>query len=214
MAITSYSELLTAVENWLARTDLTARIPEFISLAEAKLNRELRFIQSETRSTATVDIASTEPEFITLPGNFQTMRRVRLSSVTGKPGLLFFTNEQINEARYGDSNTTGQPSNFTIFGTEMELWPTPDAAYTIEMVYSTYITALTSSNTSNWLLVLAPDAYLYGTLLEAAPYMRDNDQIGIWSTAFKNTIDSLNKLSQDQRFGAPPMAMMVSGVTP
>ena len=69
-------------------------------------------------------------------------------TISSEPIILML---QINEARYGDSNTTGQPTNFAIFGTEMELWPTPDAAYTIEMVYTTYITALTSSNTTNWL---------------------------------------------------------------
>src|SRR5262245_47802391 len=82
--ITDYSSLQTAVIEYLARdqdTTLIARIPSFIQLAEAKFNRQLFVRQMEQRSIAVVDMTSSEPEFIALPADFQSMRRVRLSSV-------------------------------------------------------------------------------------------------------------------------------------
>lgn len=213
MAISTYATLQTAVANWLARDDLTLRIPEFISLAEAKFNRELRCNQMEKRSTATVNLASTEPEFIALPGDFQTMRRVRLSSVTGKPRLDFLSGAQADEYRYGISNVASRPKYFTIFGDEMELISTPDLAYTIEMVYRAYV-GLSDTVTTNWLLTLAPDAYLYGTLMESAPYIKEDARIGTWAAGLKYAMDGLNSLSMDQAYGAGPLVMRSSGQTP
>lgn len=214
MSIGTYAQLQTAVASWLARDDLTTQIPDFITLAEAKFNRELRCNQMEVRATATVNTASTEPEFIALPGDFQTMRRVRLSSVTGKPRLEFLSGTQADEWRTKSGNVSGQPGGFTIFGDEMELIPTPQDAYTIEMVYRAYIPALSDSNTSNWLLTLAPDAYLYGALLESAPYIKEDARIQTWATGYKYAMDGLNQLAQDQAYGSGPLVMGVSGMTP
>jgi hypothetical protein len=149
--ITDYASLVTAVTEYLARdqdTTLIARIPTFIQLAEAKFNRQLFVRQMEARATTPADTGSTEPEFISLPSDFQSMRRIRLSSVTGKPCLSFMSGTQMDEFRFGTSNVAGQPRYFTIFGDEIELAPTPDQNYTIEMVYRKNVPALTSDNTT------------------------------------------------------------------
>jgi hypothetical protein len=214
MAISTYTNLLDAVANWLGgRTDLTSRIPEFIRLCEAKLNRELFVRQMETRSTTTADTTSTEPEFISLPTDFQSMRRVRLSSVTGKPCLEFKSGTQMDEYRFGISNVSGQPRYFTIMGTEMELAPTPDANYTIEMVYRKNIPAL-ATNSTNWLLTLAPDVYLYGALLESAPYIKEDERINTWGLGFRTALDGLNRLGLTSTFNAGPSVVRISGITP
>lgn len=214
MSISTYSELKTAVANWLARDDLTDRIPEFITLAEAKFNRDLRGNLMEKRSTTSVDLGSDEPEFITLPSNFQTMRRIRLSSVAGKPRLEFKSGAQLDEYRYSISNGPGQPAFFTIVGDEIELCPTPSEAYTIEMVYRAKITPLSDATTTNWLLDLAPDLYLYGALMESAPYIKEDGRVSIWSAGYTHAIDGLNRLAQDQAYGPGPLGVSPTGVTP
>lgn len=214
--ITTYTELQTAVTEYLARdqdTTLIARIPTFIQLTEAKLNRSLLVRQMEARSTASIIITGTDDEFVLLPSDFQSMRRVRLSSVTGKPCLAFMSGTQMDEYRYSSGNTAGRPAYFTIFGTEMELVPTPDAAYTVEMIYRANIPPLVS-NSSNWLLTLAPDLYLYGALLESAPYIKEDARIQTWGLGFKTALDSLNDLGLTSTFNAGPMQMRPSGVTP
>jgi hypothetical protein len=214
MAISTYAELQTAVSNWLGgRTDLTSRIPEFIVLCEAKLNRELYVRQMETRSTTTVDTTDDEPEFISLPSDFQSMRRIRLSSVSGKPRLQYLSGAQADEFRYGGANAAGQPTHFTIIGSEIELIQTPDSNYTIEMVYRKYIPAL-ASNSTNWLLTLAPDVYLYGMLLETAPYLDNDERIQTWGLGFMSALEGLNRLGQHSAFNSGPLQMTVSGVTP
>lgn len=209
MAISTYTELQTAVENWLARTDLDDRIPEFISLAEAKFNRALRCNQMEKRSTASIDTGTDDPEFIALPGDFQSMKRVRLSSVSGKPQLEFKAQAGMDEYRTSIGNLTGYPRYFTIMGDELELCPTPDSNYTIEMVYRAYIPAL-ASNSTNWLLALAPDAYLYGALMEASAHIKEDERVTLWAAGLKQAIDGLNGLAMDQAFGAGPLVMRTS----
>lgn len=214
--ITTYTELVDAVTEYLGRdqdTTLIARIPTFIQLSEAKFNRTLFVRQMEERSTALIDTASDEPEFVSLPSDFQSMRRIRLSSVTGKPCLAFRTGVQMDEIRYSNANNTGRPQYFTIMGSEIELLPTPDDAYTVEMVYRKNVPGL-QANSTNWLLTLAPDAYLYGALLEASPYLKNDARIQVWAAGFSNAIDGLNNLGMTSAFNAGPMQMRVSGVTP
>ena len=211
--IVDYTSLQVAVTEYLARNQdatLIARIPTFIQLAEAKFNRQLFVRQMEQRSTAVVDTASSEPEYISLPGDFQSMRRVRLSCVTGKPCLEFKSGTQIDEFRFGISDAAAQPRYFTVFGDEIEIAPTPDAAYTIEMVYRKNIPPL-AANDTNWLLVLAPDLYLYGALLESAPYIKEDGRIQIWGLGFTAALNDLNNLGLTSTFNAGPMTVRVSG---
>lgn len=214
--ITDYTSLQAAVTEYLARDQdatLIARIPTFAQLAEAKFNRMLFVRQMEARATALTDPLADEPEFIALPADFQSMRRMRLSSVSGKPCLSFKSGTQMDEYRASIGNAVGQPQFFTIFGSEIELAPTPDAAYTVEMVYRTNIPAL-ATNSTNWLLTLAPDLYLYGALLESAPYIKEDGRIQTWALGFSTALDGLNTLGLTSTFNAGPMTMRPSGVTP
>lgn len=211
--IVDYASLRSAVTEYLARdqdTTLIARIPTFVQLAEAKFNRQLFVRQMEQRATALVNLASSEPEFVALPSDFQSMRRVRLSSVTGKPALEFKSGTQIDEYRFETFNVSGRPRYFTVFGDELEIAPTPDAAYTIEMVYRRNIPPL-AEHDPNWLLTLAPDLYLYGALLESAPYIKEDSRIQTWGLGFTAALNDLNNLGLRSTFNAGPMTVRVSG---
>src|SRR4029078_9154747 len=98
--------------------------------------------------TAIVDLGSSEPEFISLPSDFQSMRRVRLASVSGKPCLELQSGTQKDGYRFSTCDVSARPRYFTVFGNELELAPTPDAAYTIEMVYPHGVPGLAPSGHS------------------------------------------------------------------
>ena len=215
--ITDFDSLKTAAIEYLARegdATLIARIPTFIQLFEAKMNRMLFVPQMEKRSTTTVDTGSAEPEFITLPTDFQTMRTVRLGGVAGKPRLSFMTPTQLEDYRYSTDNIPGQPTYFSVVGNELELGPTPNDAYTIEMIYRANIGPLSDSNTSNWLLLLAPDLYLYGALLESAPYIKEDGRIQTWAAGVSTALNDLNNLGARQSFDSGPTTVSLPGVTP
>jgi hypothetical protein len=214
--ITDYTTLQAAVVEYLARdqdTFLVARVPSFIQMSEAKFNRTVFTRQMEARSSSTTDTTDDEPEFVSLPSDFQSMRRIRLSGVTGKPILSFKTATQLDEYRLAIGNVASQPKYFSIFGSELELAPTPDANYALEMIYRANVPAL-SSNSTNWLLTLAPDLYLYGALMEAAPYLKNDARLGVWGSGFKQALDDLNELGLKSAFNAGPVQVTISGVTP
>jgi hypothetical protein len=213
VALSNYTELLAAIASYLARDDLTATIPDFVKLAEAKFNRTLFHPRMETRTTLTVDTLLADPEFLDLPSDFQTMRSVRLSGVAGKPRLNFLTQTQIEDYRYSIDNVSDQPVYFSIVGDQMELAPTPNEDFDVEILYRANIPALASSST-NWLLTLAPDLYLYGSLLEAMPYNQNDARIALWGSAVATVLDQLNALAERQSFDSGPTTISLPGVTP
>lgn len=210
--VDSASLQAVAVE-YLARDQdvtLIARVPTFIQLFEAKVNRTLFSRQMETRSQAQTDPAVTpEPEFIALPADFQTMRRIRLSSETGKPSLQFLSGTQMDEKRTSVADVSGIPRYFSIFGNEIELLPTPAALTTLEMIYRQNLPSL-NTNSTNWLLALAPDAYLFGVLLESAPYIKQDSRIQVWAAAVQSALIDLNSLGNNSAFNAGPMQVRIT----
>ena len=199
MAITTFSELKTAVANWLDRSDLTDRIPEFIALAEARHRRDFKIRRMETRVTANT-IADTE--FYTLPDNYVAMRNIQLNT-DPKTSLEYLTPEQMDRVRAG--STTGKPKAYSIIGNTFQLRPIPDSVYEIEMLYYKYFTGLSDSNTTNDMLTYHPDAYLYAVLLEAEPYLQNDKRVQLWVGAYelakKGIIDSNER---DRHSGVAP----------
>jgi hypothetical protein len=213
MALANYTDLTSAIAGWLARDDLTSRIPDFVTLAEAKFNRVLLHPRMENRTTLTVDTNLSDPEFLDLPSDFQTMRSVRLSGVTGKPRLGFMTQTQMDDYRYSIDNVSAQPVYFSIAGDQIELAPTPNEDYDVQIIYRRNIPSL-ETNTTNWLMTLAPDLYLYGSLLEAAPYMQNDERLPVWGLAVQTVIDQLNTHGERQTANSGPSTITLPGVTP
>lgn len=214
--ITNYTTLQDAVVEYLGRdqdTTLIARVPTFIQLFEAKMNRDLFVTQMEQRSTDMIDHTISEPEYVPLPTDFQSMRSIRLSNAAGKPRLQFLTPTQMEDYRYSTDNVAGQPVYFTVFGADLELAPTPNEDYELEMIYRRNIPALATEDT-NWLLTLAPDLYLYGTLMEATPYLKNDDRIAVWAAGYSSCLESLNSLGHRQSFDNGPSTVWLPGVTP
>ena len=214
--IGSYSDLTSTVIEYLGRdqdTTLIARIPTFVQFCEAKLNRLLMTRQMEQRSITVFNTSATEPQYIALPSDFQSMRSIKLTSTSPAVRLDYKSKAEIDEYRSSTGDVTNQPLFFTIFGNELEFCPTPDQNYTAEMIYRQNIPSLLS-NSTNWVLTLAPDLYLYGTLLESAPYIKEDARIATWGAGFTAALANLNDLSETSTFNAGPLEMRISGVTP
>lgn len=192
MTISTYATLKTAIANYLTRSDLTDRIPEFIELAEDRIAHDLRIRAMETSSDITID-AQTEA----LPTGFLSMRRFYLNSdpVTK---LEFLPPEDFWQ-RWGAS-TSGQPKVYTIEGENLVFGPSPDSTYTGKALYYKRFTALSADADTNWLLTYARGLYLYGALIEAAPFIRNDPRIATWSAMWDNELDRVMKADQRDRF--------------
>jgi hypothetical protein len=78
-----------------------------------------------------------------------------------------------------------------VVGGQFRISPTPDATYTAELIYFAKLTKLSSTVASNWLLTSSPDIYLYGSLLQAAPYLQDDARIQTWATLYERALNDL-----------------------
>ena len=203
MAINSYFTLQTAVENWLDREDLTGRITEFISLAEARIARRLRVRGIEERSTTPLVPGQ---EYYSLPTDFLTARSVKINSSPVRV-LQYKTPAQLSEI-YPNS-TSGESKHYTIIGEEIQLKPAPSSTSTLEVAYFTRLPALSDTNTTNWLTSNAPDLLLYGSLIEAEAYLIDDQRIAIWKGAFDESINEWNKQEDIARFSGHALSSAV-----
>jgi hypothetical protein len=183
MAITTYAELQTAAANWLARADLTSRIPEFIALAEAKFNRTLR-----TRDMITKDAAfSITGEYVATPTGFLEAKAFMLNANPRQE--LSFMPDDTQVDMYPSSNE--RPLFYSIVGGNFRFAPVPSTTVTATLTYYKAITGLATTS-PNWLLTSHPDIYLYATLLESAPFLMDDGRLGMWTSALKECMGQLN----------------------
>jgi hypothetical protein len=212
MALSTFTELKDAVADWLDRSDLTTRIPDFIALAEARINREIRIRPMEVRSTMTTTAGN---QYFNLPGGYIQMRNIQLNTNPTTP-LEYITPEMLDRL-YG-SSTTGKPRAYTLIGDEIQLAPIPDSAYTLEMAFYEKFTALgdgtSGTVTSNWLTKNAPDILLYGALMEAEPFIKNDERVAVWLNGYGNAIDKLQKADQRDRHSGSAMRVrnIYSGV--
>jgi len=208
MAINTYSTLQTAVANWLDRDDLTDRIPDFIALAEARYNRELRIRAMETTVTDST-VAGTRS--YALPTRYLQTRTIQLSTDPITP-LEYLTPEMMDRLWAGSQ--VGKPQTFTIIGDNYHLGPAPDGVYTVEIVYYQRFAALSDSAPTNTMLTENPDVYLYATLLEAEPFLANDARIQLWMAAFKESITNIQNADAGDRHSGNALRLVNSTGNP
>ena len=204
MAITTYAELQTATANWLDRSDMTDRIPEFIELAEANFNRVIRQPDMITKD----DSFSISSRYTTLPTDTLEIVRIVLD-LTPVVVLEYMTPEELSERRTYLTGT-GKPIYFTTVGgstNQLEVLRSPDSTYTASIIYYTRIAALTDAATTNWLLTNHPDIYLFGTLVEAEPYLKNDERMPMWTSRLDKALNDLRLQGQRERHTASSLRM-------
>jgi hypothetical protein len=203
VALTSYSELKSSIADWLNRGDLTAVIPDFISLAEAQMERKLPTQKMVKRANATIDTP-----FSAIPSDLLSVKSLVLTSTAPVQPLVFLTEDELDAKKY-TYRSTGKPLYFALVGNQIEVLPAPDTGYTAEVTYVATLAKLSDSNTSNWVLARHPDVYLYGSLLQAAPYLRDDERVGLWSSQYQAAIEDMLVQNERAAFSQGRTAMAV-----
>lgn len=195
MSLDTYANLQLAVADFLNRDDLAAQIPTFIALAEADMNRQIRHWRMERRATAPFN----EP-YELLPNDW--LETISLN-LPGIGALRLVSPQEMMDAK-ACTDDMGHPRMFRHTAGEIELWPVPNASTgTGELIYYGEIPALSDTNTVNWLLTHAPDAYLYGSLLQAGPYLFGDSPTASWGELYSRAIASLNAESESARTSGP-----------
>lgn len=197
MAITTYNELQSAVANWLGRSDVSARIPEFITLAEMDIARNLR--KRVTRDTLTLD-----SDAVALPADCAELRSVRHSSA-----LRFFPINITTPTALADLRCAGSgvPQYAAVVDNTLLLDVTPDTDYDTEIIYYEALTPLSDTEPTNATLTSAPDLYLFATLKEAELYLEHDERNPVWTAKYLKALTDENNARERAELGATPTVM-------
>lgn len=201
MAISNYEELQDAVANWLDRDDLTARIPEFIALAEARIGRELR-----RRTVVSPFTAAEGDTSSTLPEDCGELRYARHNSASRCWAIGFTTPLGLDSVR---DLGAGCPTAAAIVNNNL-LWNRQlDADYELELIYFAALVPLSDAAPSNVELTDGPDLYLFGALAEAAPFLEHDERVGLWESKYQAALVALNASRESAEMGSAPATMVL-----
>jgi hypothetical protein len=201
MALTNYTTLKASIANWLNRSDLTDEIADdFIVLTEADFNSKLRVRKMIAQSTITID-SETE----SIPTGFLQVRDFYILSGSTKYPLRYMTPSQMDQTK--GTSTTGIPQAYTILGDTFRFMPKPDATYTGYVNYYKKFTALSDSNTTNFILTNHPAIYLYGSLFHAANFLGgyNPQQVQTWQQMYATALERLELNDREDQFSGSPL---------
>lgn len=171
MAINTYAQLQSAIADWLERRDLTARIPDFIGLAEARFNRILRLRLMEVEASLVVVAGARK---LSLPVGFREPLALWIDQPQGRRRLRF-----VDPVVLEVSTRSGTPDAWTVDGDQLAFDRPCDRTYDATLRMLSRL-ALSDAAPTNPLLIDYPDLYLFGALVEAAPYLRDAEMLSVF----------------------------------
>lgn len=194
--ISGYASLQTAVADYLARSDLTTWIPNFIQNFEERFYRDpenyARWMESALNVTMANNVAA-------LPSDYLRLKNAYLSGQM-QPPLIRTSLEQLY-SRYPRSGTASVPQYISREGSNFVFGPVPAGTYTIVGTYyakPTLLRSFASDAAAHWLVVNAPDLLLYGALLEAEPFLKNDQRVPLWKSAFDWALDTYRRMDQDE----------------
>jgi len=203
MSITTYSELKTAVANWLNRSDLTTYIPDLVMLGEKRIYRDLRIRAMETALSSTISSG-----VVALPSDYVELKS---AYVDGSPTqvlqrkIVGFIYE-----KYPARSSGGKPKFIAREGSSFIFGPYPDSAYTIKGIYYARLTALSDSNTTNWFTTNAPDLLLFASLCEAEVFIKNDERMVLWQAKYDQIVSQLTAEDQREQYSGSTLRTVAS----
>jgi hypothetical protein len=194
MAFTNYSSFVTVVENYLARTDLSSQIPDFIQLAQTRMSRDLR--TEKMLKVATAPITAGDGT-VAVPSDMLEVREIHIQ---GNPVVRVAYQSPDLFFKDGLTTTSGISVFFTMLGSEFQFAPVPNGSQTVQILYYAQPTFISTTTASNLYLANYPDALLYSTLAEAEPYLLNDARIQTWSALYDRAIANIKTSDLGQTY--------------
>ena len=185
MSIGTYAQLTTALQDWSKRPDLPAYMADFVTLGEARINRDLRLRRQVTNTTLTT-VSGTQG--VTLPTDWLETENLTISSSSPPRMVAILTPEQMDRS-FPAGVWTGTPEYAAVVGNTLQFGPTPDAAYSVSLDY--YAKWAIATSLTNWLLTNHPGVYLTAAMIELCMYTFDDDRLTVWESKYRSEKDAL-----------------------
>jgi hypothetical protein len=193
--VLTYNSLTDLVLQYLERSDpaVVAFIPTAITLAEFEIAQDIKTLGQMEVVTANMEIGN---PVIQKPARWRKTVSMTVTTPTGKQPVLLRKLEYLN-SYWPTVATTGTPLFYADY--DYDNWfvaPTPSAAYAFEALCYTRLQPLDSATQTNWLTQNAPNAMLFGTLKQTAPFLKDDARLAVWSGLFSAAMAALK--TEDQ----------------
>jgi hypothetical protein len=191
-AVMTYDSLVDDIQTYLERTDQQTldKIPQFIMLAEQIIASEIKFLGNLVVVTSAMNIGD---NVIAKPARWRKTVSMNVTVAGRRQPVLLRTYEYIREY-WPNPTSTDVPLYFCDY--DYEHWlvgPTPTLAYAYEVLYYERVQPLDSSNQSNWFTQYAPQALLYGSLLQAMPFLKNDERMPMWQGNYDRIIQVLKE---------------------
>jgi hypothetical protein len=207
----NYGELKTLIAGYLHRTDQTANVVSFITLAQARINRDVKDSSMIVRATITADGVD---RYITMPTDARELIDVQAQVSGGRKSLLPRTPAQMNTI-YATVTASGDPADYCVRGRELEIQPTPGATTVLELLYWGRLTAFSADGDTNTLLTNRPNLYVYAAMIEACVFLQGDERLPVFQSAYSREVDSINEETEDLLLsGGPLQITKLDGSTP
>lgn len=197
MPFDTYSTLKTAVEDWLHRAGLTAQVTDFVTLAEAEINRKLNIAPKEVDVSLVAVVGS---RFVVRPTDMSQPLALWIESTQPRQQLTAKLPTTLNV----NTALSGPPAYWAIDGTNIAFERLADQAYALTFRY-VQDTRLSDANPTNELLRRSPDLYLYGCLAMAMPYTNNDARVSFWKSEFKRVLREVRTEASRSKSVAPLM---------
>jgi hypothetical protein len=200
--ITSYSTLVTAVSDYLARSDLSTFAPLFVQNFEQRFFRQPKNFARWMEADFTGTIASS---VLAVPSDYLDLKT---AYVNGNPSSrLEIVSLEMLYGTYPRGSSTGIPFWISRDRTNFVFGPAPDSNYTIKGVYWAKPTPLRSYTTggadavAHYLIVNASDLCLYGALCEAESFLKNDSRVSLWKGLYNEALDDYRDLNTEEEAG-------------
>jgi len=188
--VMTYDSLVLDIRSYLERTDASTldKIPTFIMLAEQVIASELKFLGNLTVATSQMVLGLAT---IDKPARWRKTVSINVTVAGERRPVLLRKYEYLREY-WPDPASTDTPLYYCDYDyTHWLVAPTPDAAYDYEVLYYERSQPLDSSNQSNWFTQYAPQALLYGALLQAMPFLKNDERVPLWKAQYDQVMQQL-----------------------
>jgi len=189
-SVMTYDSLVENIQSYLERNDVSTldKIPLFIMLAEQVIASQIKFLGNLTVNASTM---TTGANVIDKPARWHKTVSMNLT-VAGERQPVFNRRYEYLREYWPNPTTTDVPKFYCDYDyTHWMVAPTPAADYVFEVLYYERVQPLDSSNQTNWFTIYAPQALLYGSLLQAMPFLKNDERVPMWQAQYKLIMDVL-----------------------
>lgn len=187
--ISNYSELQTAILSWVEHPAATAKVQDFIALAEAEITADVSVDPMKLEQAVAFLSGASE---VALPANLINPEQFRISTARN-PDVLIVSREMLQEFSLNARTFDSQRVYGAIVGRTLQLFPAQTSAGEVRVFGKCAIPALSDTNTTNWLLTAFPNVYLFGAIREAGSFLRDENMIAWAEGRYQSAVAKVNQ---------------------